>query len=136
MEAHDRWENRIMRRAIIDRDKVAVVDFRGIKLGSYPSPVGLSFLSLSKPSTSKPNTTFKLLFKVLYLPHLYSSCLPAPATAAPASATPALVPAASSQAFTTAIFLQYNPYQTRAPTAVKLAGVRYPHCRAYEIIPL
>ncbi|KAJ5186835.1 hypothetical protein N7449_009829 [Penicillium cf. viridicatum] len=90
MKLHDSWENRIIRRVIIDRDEVAV----------------------------------PWISEVLYLPPLYSSCLPAPATAAPASATPALALPALSQAFATAIFLQYNPYQTRAPTAVELAGVR------------
>ncbi|KAJ5178108.1 uncharacterized protein N7500_000807 [Penicillium coprophilum] len=70
--------NRIIRRAIIDRDEVAVMDSRAIY-------IQVKHLHLS------------FFFKVLYLPHLYSPCLLAPATAAPASATPALVPAASTK---------------------------------------
>lgn len=82
-----------MRRAIIDRDKVAVVDFRGIKLALYPS-LGLFFILYPSHLYPKQTLLSSHFFKVLYLPHLYPSCLPAPATAAPASATPALAPAA------------------------------------------
>ncbi|KAJ5458214.1 hypothetical protein N7475_009602 [Penicillium sp. IBT 31633x] len=40
----------------------------------------------------------------------------------------------SCKAFITAIFLQYNTYQTRTPTAGELAGIRCPPYRAKIIV--
>ncbi|KAJ5695956.1 hypothetical protein N7455_001152 [Penicillium solitum] len=100
-------KNRIIRRVIIDRDEVAI---------SW----------IPEPSISKPNTTLKLLFQGslptnLYIHHV---SLRLQLLLRRVQLLLLLYLHSGSQAFTTAIFLQYNPYQTRAPTAVELAGMR------------
>jgi hypothetical protein len=64
MEAHDEWENRNMRRAIIDRDKVAVVEFKRYKVGLLFFPWTFSILY---PSHLYPKQTLlsSFFFKVL-----------------------------------------------------------------------